>query len=360
MVVMQNRMTFTPTLTRRAFGALGCLSVLAAVAACGSSPSVSGAGGERGLTVMITCYPTRYLMEKLGGDLLSIIDPIKPGVDPHGLELSVQQVAQMSEADLVVQIEHYQSAVDDAIASHNLSNVLNINDHVTMLPAAAEGDEDDHAHEEDAHAHEDAHGDHMHEGGEASDGGGDEHEHAEEGHEEEGHDHGGIDPHFWHDPLLMLTAAKAIAAKLSALSPENAHAFNKNLAALEEELTELDAELKKEFGAIEGEKAFITSHTAFAYLARHYGLHQIGIAGIDPENEPSTQRLLELAALIKSENLTTVFFETTASPKVAEALAARTGATASELDNLETQLDESKDYAAVMRENSSKLVKSWQ
>lgn len=158
----------------------------------------------------------------------------------------------------------------------------------------------------------------------------------------------------------MLTAAKAISAKLSELSPDNKATFDKNLKSLETELTTLDEELKKTYGSAKGERAFITSHAAFTYLAERYDLHQIGIAGIDPENEPSTQRLLELSKTVKAEGLNTVFFETTATPKVAEALAQRTGAQASELDNLETQLDESKDYAAVMRENSSKLVKSWQ
>lgn len=367
MGLMHSR-TVPPTISRRAFGAIGALSVLAATTACGSKNGDNGAG--KNLTVMITCYPSQYLVQKIGGDLLETVNPVKPGVDPHGLELSVQQVAQMSKADLVVQIEHYQNAVDDAISSQKLKNVVSINDFVKMLPESAAGDAHDHGHEhdhEDEHA-SDAGGEHAqeHEGHDhaeeehahGSDEGG---EHAHEGHDHghEGHDHGGIDPHFWHDPMLMVTAAEGITKKLSEISPDKKATFEKNFTAFKKEMTELDTELKGAFDAVSGERAFVTSHAAFTYLAKRYGLRQIGIAGIDPENEPSTQRLLELSEKVKQEKLNTVFFETTASPKVAKALADKTGVKASELDNLETQLNESKDYAAVMRENSKKLVESW-
>ena len=36
---------------------------------------------------------------------------------------------------------------------------------------------------------------------------------------------------------------------------------------------------------------FVSSHAAFAYLAARYGLHMVAITGIDPESEPSAQKL---------------------------------------------------------------------
>ena len=62
---------------------------------------------------------------------------------------------------------------------------------------------------------------------------------------------------------------------------------------------------------------------------------------------------------MKDEGVSTIFFETTASPKVAESLAQNLGVTAEELDNLETQLSPDADYPAVMRENCEKLVASF-
>lgn len=344
MIVMKTPMTARTALSRRSFALATGAGLLATLAACSGTTGGTGAasdggtsdGGSAGgtLRVMVTTYPTHYLASSIGGSLVSIENPVKPGVDPHGLELSVQQVAQMSTADLVLQIEHYQSAVDTAISSQNLTNVLNLNEHVTLLPAsAAAEDETDHGHDHD-------------------------HDHAEDDHDHD-HDHGDIDPHFWHDPLLMIEAATAIAARLSEIAPEHKDAFADALATLTATLTTLDEELSAAFGAVSGTKAFITSHAAFTYLAHRYDLTQIAIAGIDPDTEPSTQRLLELSQLVQSKGLSTVFFETTASPAVAETLATRSGVKAEELDNLETQLDPAKDYAEVMRNNSAKLVASW-
>ncbi len=357
--------------SRRAFALGGGLTFAALLAGCGGTSgggkNSDGGSGSGDVSIMITCYPTQYLAEKIGGKHVSIINPVKPGIDPHGLELSVQQVAQMADADLVVQIEHYQNAVDDAIKAHKPKNLVNLNDFVDILPAS--GDEHDHdhgdEHDHDEHEHEHEHGASDAGGGEHDHEHGDDHAHEHDDHDEHEHkghhhDHGGIDPHFWQDPHRMIKAAKALADSLSEIDADHAEDYAKNYEALEKELTELDEELHTKYESVKREKSFITSHTAFAYLADTYDLHQIGIAGIDPENEPSTERLLELADLVKKEKLTTVFFETSATPAVAEALASRTDAKAEELDNLETQLDAKKDYAQVMRENADKLVASWQ
>src|SRR5699024_9030179 len=116
---------------------------------------------------------------KIGGERISLIDLTSPGVDAHGLELSVKQVMSVEQADLVLQIPGFQNALDDAIASHGGDNVLDVSSAETLLPADAAS-----AHEEHA--------------------GGSEQEHAgHEGEEHEGHDHGPDDPHLWHDPMLM-------------------------------------------------------------------------------------------------------------------------------------------------------------
>lgn len=321
---------------RRTLLALAGLGAGAALlSACGGD---SGASGGDGLTVVTTNYPLQYLVQRVGGERVDSVDLATPGADGHGLELSMREALTVQEAALVLQIPGYQAAVDDAIASGPGGNVLDISQTITLLPA-------------DGHSHEE---------GSASDGGG---EHADEEHAEDedhaGHDHGPNDPHFWHDPLRMADVADALADRLSELDPEGAEAFAAGAEAVRTELEELDRELAAGFGAVAGERAFITSHAAFAYLADRYDLHQIGITGVDPETEPSPRRLLELEQLVEDEGVSTIFFESTASPKVAQTLAANVGISSEELDNLETRLSEDADYAQVMRENSGKLLESW-
>src|SRR6266545_731467 len=76
----------------------------------------------------------------------------------------------------------------------------------------------------------------------------------------------------------------------------------------------------------------VTSHAAFGYLAKRYHLTQIPISGVSPEEEPTPQHLAQVAKLAKEKGVTTIFFETLVSPKVAEALAKEVGAKAEVLD----------------------------
>ncbi|GAA4526913.1 metal ABC transporter substrate-binding protein [Brachybacterium paraconglomeratum] len=336
-------MSLRSRLTRRSlFAATGLGLGAALLTACGGESS--GADGK--LSVVTSAYPLSYLVTRVGGEHVTLEDLSSPGVDAHGLELSVQQVMTIEQAGLVLQIPGFQAALDDAVASHGGDNVLDVSSAITLLPAGGGDSHEDHAGETEEEHAEHADGDH------ASDGGG-------EGEDHEGHDHGPNDPHFWHDPVRMADLADALATRLGELSPQNAQSFTDAAGTLRTELEELDAELTESFSAVEGEKPFITSHAAYIYLAERYGLHQIGITGVDPETEPSPQRLLALEQVVKEEGVSTIFFETSASPKVAQTLAQNLGIDSEELDNLATHLSEESDYPQVMRENCTKLVASW-
>ena len=315
-------MTFPSRPSRRTLLSATGLGIGGALlAACGGG----SAAAEGTLSVVTSAYPLAYLVTEIGGERISLIDLTSPGVDAHGLELSVKQVMAVEQADLVLQIPGFQNALDDAIASHGGDNVLDLSSVVALLPADA------------AAAHEE------HESGE----------------EHEGHDHGPHDPHLWHDPTLMADLADAVGRRLGELSPDDAQAFTEAAASLRSRLEDLDAELAESFGAVEGDKPFVTSHAAYTYLADHYDLQQIGIAGVDPEAEPSPQRLLALESVVQDAGVTTIFFESSASPKVAQTLARNLGIDSEELDNLETQQSPQSDYPQVMRENCSRLVASW-
>ena len=324
----------SPLRRRTLLSALGLGAGAALLAACGEGTAADGDG----LSVVTSAYALSFLVLRIGGEQVALTDLTTPGADAHGLELSVKQTMLVEEADLVLQIPGFQTALDDAIASQGGDNVLDVSSVITLLPADAGSAEEGHAGEsEEEHA-----------------------EHAEEGDSHEGHDHGPNDPHFWHDPLRMADLGDAIAARLGELSPENAEEFTSAAATVREELAELDAELTSAFEEVADERrTFITSHAAYTYLADRYDLHQVGISGIDPETEPSPQRLLALETVVRDEEVTTIFFEATASPKVAQTLADNLGIDSAELDNLETQQSPEADYPAVMRSNCTALAESW-
>ncbi|MEV0867426.1 metal ABC transporter substrate-binding protein [Brachybacterium paraconglomeratum] len=324
----------SPLRRRTLLSALGLGAGAALLAACGEGTAADGDG----LSVVTSAYPLSFLVTRIGGEHVALTDLTTPGADAHGLELSVKQTMLVEEADLVLQIPGFQTALDDAIASQGGDKVLDVSSVITLLPADAGSVEEGHAGEsEEEHA-----------------------EHAEEGDSHEGHDHGPNDPHFWHDPLRMADLGDAIAARLGELSPEHAEEFTSAAATVREELEQLDAELSSAFEDVADERrTFITSHAAYTYLADRYDLHQVGISGIDPETEPSPQRLLALETVVRDEEVTTIFFEATASPKVAQTLADNLGIDSAELDNLETQQSPEADYPAVMRSNCTALAESW-
>lgn len=335
----------TPLSRRRLLRTLGAgagvLAITGTVSACGTG---SGAASDAPL-VIVPCYPLEYIAQHVGADVAEVQSLIPPGSNSHDLELSLAQVALLEKATLILQVPGMIAALDDTIASRGLSDrSLDVSTVIPLLTSTGE------------EAHGDEHAEDAHE-----EGAGHEEESGHEGHE--GHDHGALDPHFWHDPLRLATVGDAIADRLgAAIEGADGSALAAAADAARAELEALDAELAAQYGASslpDGERAFVTSHAAFGYLAQRYGLEQIGISGIDPEVEPSPNRLLQLEQIIADKGLTTVFFETTASPKVAESLAANIGVRTDELDNLESRTSEDADYPAVMRENARRIVESW-
>ena len=104
----------------------------------------------------------------------------------------------------------------------------------------------------------------------------------------------------------------------------------------------------------------MVSHDAFGYLGDRYDLDVHAIAGLSPDAEPSARRLGELGDLIRDDDITTVFTERLASPKLADTLASDLDVETAVLDPIEGLTDEGgdDDYLGLMRENLAALQKA--
>ena len=102
-----------------------------------------------------------------------------------------------------------------------------------------------------------------------------------------------------------------------------------------------------------------TSHAAFAYLARRYGLHQVAITGLAPESEPAPRRLADVGAIVRRTHATTVFFERLISPRLAQTVAREAGARTAVLDPIEgltpSEASHGATYLTLMRQNLAAL-----
>lgn len=292
------------------------LAASTALLATACSADTSGTSTETSITVAASFYPLQFVAESVAGDLGDVTSLTAPGVEPHDLELSPSTVRGLGEADVVLYIAQFQPAVDEAIettGAHSLDASA-----VISLHAAEE-------HADDAHE--------------------------DEGGEED--EHGSSDPHFWLEPGLLAEYAVAVGAEFATLDPEHADEYTANAASLAASLRDLDTDFREGLSSCKRTDIVVT-HEAFGYLAEAYGLHQEGLAGLEPDSEPSPARLLEIKDIIAESGATTIFSEALVSPKVAEALAADAGVVTKVLDPIESVAD-GDDYIKVMTRNLEEL-----
>ncbi|MFJ6994579.1 metal ABC transporter substrate-binding protein [Streptomyces sp. NPDC003090] len=317
---------------------------LVTLSACSGSSGGAEKNKDGKLDVVASFYPMQFLAEQIGGDKVSVTTLTRPGVEPHDLELKPRQIAGLQDAGFILYLKGLQPAVDEAVKQSGVKNAV---DAATLTTLETHGTSEDHsAHEGEAHTDE-AHEGETHEG--ETHEGGHEHDHSE----------AGGDPHIWLDPVKYAEVAKGVGDRLAKADPDNAATYEKNTDELVKKLGALDTSFREGLKNTTT-RTFITTHSAFGYLAERYGLDQEGIAGLDPESEPSPARVKELQQIAKKEKVTTVFFETLASDRTARTLAKDTGLKTDVLDPLEGITDRSKgaDYLEVMRANLTALQKA--
>ncbi|HEX8779663.1 MAG TPA: metal ABC transporter substrate-binding protein [Nocardioides sp.] len=300
----------------RRLAPLAAVLLAAPLVACGATPGGSDDGGKP--VVAAAFYPLAWAAERVAGEHATVENLTSPGGEPHDLELSIQQTALVSEADLVVFEHGFQPAVDASVEENASGAVLDATEAVELRPAV----EHDH--------------------------------HEEEGHEDHAVD-GGLDPHFWLDPLLMADLADAVAASLAEADPAHAQEYEANAADVRADLETLDGEYADGLARCERDTVVVT-HDAFGYLDR-YGVHMEPILGLSPGAEPSPATLATLRDLIEEEGITTVFSERLLSAQTAKALATEAGVGTAVLDPLEGLGDETadEDYLSLMRANLQAL-----
>jgi zinc transport system substrate-binding protein len=254
------------------------------------------------VAVTASFYPMGEFARQVGGDRADVKILVKPGVEPHDYDPSPQDIVAVHRSKLLV----YNGAGIEPWAD-KLAGELG-GQGTTVVEAAAG----------------------------INDG----------------------DPHVWLDPVRAMSEVEAIKdgfikADLAgeAVYEANAQAYQAKLAALNQEYAAGLANCRLH--------DIITSHAAFSYLAQRYHFQAHGLAGLSPDAEPSPQKLAEAAALVRSHNLKYIFFESLASPKLANTLAKETGATPLEFNPLEgltgQEADSGQDYLSVMRHNLENL-----
>ncbi len=290
------------------FALVGAMALMAGLVGCsGSSASENGT-----ISVVASFYPLAEAAQQVGGAAVSVTNLTAPGVEPHDLELTPQQIAAISTSDVVLYLGGgFQPAVEDALTDAT-GTTVDVSADLRSLPVpAGESDESLSA-----------------------------------------------DPHVWLDPVLYGDIVRTTQQALAGASPSNAPTFRANADAFDARLRSLASEYRTGLADC-ARNVIVTSHAAFGYLAQRFGLHQEPISGLSPDAEPTPARLAELKGLVERDGVTTIFTEDLVSPKVAQTLAEETGATTAVLNPLESltpdEVSASDDYASVMQQNLGEL-----
>lgn len=273
----------------------------------GACATADGPGNpDASLNVVAAFYPLEFVADRIGGEHVAVTGLAPPGVEAHDLELTPSQVAELSQADLVIYLDGFQPAVDNAVAGYAAGEPFDVAGAVPLLST-----QDD--------------------------------------------DHGSGDPHIWLDPLRLAMIGDELAARFAALDPDHGEEYAANAADLRAELTALDAEYVDGLADCQ-RREIVVSHAAFGYLADRYDLRQIAITGLSPETEPTPQRLAEVISQAQRHGATTIFFEVLVSPEVADVIATHVGARTAVLDPIEGLSPGSgDDYGSLMRANLDTL-----
>jgi len=135
------------------------------------------------------------------------------------------------------------------------------------------------------------------------------------------------DPHAWNSAANGVHYAQNILAALVKADPQDAPALNASGQRYIAQLQQLDSWAKQRFSAIpEAKRKVLTSHDAFGYFGRAYGVHFMAPQGISSESEASAAKVAALIQQIKDDGVKTWFLENQLDPRLVKQIASATGA----------------------------------
>lgn len=297
--------------------------------------AISGAAwAQDKLTAVATFSILGDLTQRIGGDHVEVLTLVGPNADAHMYQPGPRESAEVAMADLLIA-----NGLDFEPWLHRLKESSGFAGTVIVASAGIEPLTIAEGH--DGHAHE-----------------GEEEEHAG------GDGRGAVDPHAFQELANARIYAANIAKGLSDASPAHAADFKANADTLIAEMAVLDAELKGAFAAIpEGRRRVLTSHDAFHYFGRAYGIAFVSVQGVSTEAEASAADLARIVRRAREGHFSAIFLENMTDPRLAETVAQESGIKvggALYADALSDPSGPAPDYLSLMRYNAQQLLAGMQ
>lgn len=235
------------------------------------------------------------LARNVGGDRVAITTLVGPNGDAHVYEPKPADAAAIAKADVVLvnglQLEGFLPRL--VAASGTQAPVVELTQGIEPLPNPEFEDDEHDDHEHDGHHH---------------------------------HHHGKFDPHAWQSVANAEIYVRNIAKAFCAADAAGCATYKKNAAAYETQLQALDAHVKAAIESIPADKrTVITSHDAFNYFDRDYGLQFVAPQGVSTQAEASAADVAALIKQVRADHASAIFIENITNPRLIEQIARETG-----------------------------------
>ncbi len=264
------------------------------------------------LQVAASFYPLYYFSQQIGGEKANVINITPAGAEPHDYEPTAHDIAQIEHSKLLILngggLEAWGDNIKQNLNSQDTA-VVTVGEGLTTRQVTDTGENS-------------------------------------------------TDPHIWLSPPLAEEIVDKITQGFLQVDPANKEYYLTNAAMLKSELAKLDKEYRQGLNKCL-EKNIITSHAAFGYLAASYGLHQVSIAGLSPDAEPSPQQLANIVKFVEANDIKYIFFESLVSPRLSDTIAHEVGAKTLVLNPIEglsnEEASKGKNYFTEMQNNLANL-----
>lgn len=271
---------------------------------CGSENNKNSNNGKVRVTVSVS--PVKEFTELIGGDKVEITSLVADNVEPHDVDLKPRDFEKLTKSELFIY------------------NGLGMEDWLDEVKAQISEDDIKYV------------------------------DTSENGNSIK--TDGKVDPHQWLSLKEAINQCNNIKTALSEADPENKDYYEENYEKVAKEFEALYNEYLPKFESLE-HKNFVTSHEAFGYLCREFGLKQQALNDLFGEGELTAKKIENLVKYCKDNGVTTIFSEEEDSQKEAETLANEINGEVKPLYTLETKV-EGKSYLEVMKINLEEIYES--
>lgn len=217
------------------------------------------------------------MVKNVGGDLVEVKTLVGANQDAHVFEASPEDAKAVSGASIVfVNGLGFEGWLDKLIrASEYKGLIITTSTGITPLPLK---------HNENSHHHDDE-----------------------------------VDPHAWQSLGNGIVYITNISNALSALDADNAKIYKANADKYIASLKQLDAEIKEQLETIPASKRkVITSHDAFSYFGKEYGVEFLTASGVSTEDEPSAKTIAALVQQMRDNKVRALFIENISDKRILE------------------------------------------